>query len=46
MPDGVWCTFKRNNHVITVGVREKKIFSILIKTDISQEVEHANVSVG
>lgn len=44
--DSQGCKFKLNNRVIAVGVRENKLFSMLIKTDISQEIEHnANVAV-
>ncbi|XP_029341276.1 uncharacterized protein LOC115033221 [Acyrthosiphon pisum] len=40
------CTFKINNRVIAVGVREDKLFTMLIKTDIPQEIGHCvNVAV-
>ncbi|CAI6375693.1 unnamed protein product [Macrosiphum euphorbiae] len=44
--DSKGCSFKINNRVIAVGVRENKLFTMLIKTDISQEIGHcANVAV-
>ncbi|CAI6369917.1 unnamed protein product [Macrosiphum euphorbiae] len=44
--DSKGCSFKINNRVIAVGVRENKLFTMLIKTDFSQEIGHcANVAV-
>lgn len=45
MTDSKGSIFKKNNHVVTVGVGEKNVFSMLIKTVISHEIEHANVVV-
>jgi len=44
--DNKGCTFKINNRVIAVGVLENKLFTMLIKTDISKEIGHcANIAV-
>jgi len=44
--DSKGCTFKMNNRVIAVGVRKNKLFSMLIKIDIKQEILHcANVAI-
>jgi len=44
--DSESCTFKINDRVIAVGARENKLFSLQIKTDISQEIGHcANFAV-
>lgn len=45
MTNSKGCTFIRNNRIIAVSVREKKLFAMLIIIVISQEIEHANVGV-
>jgi transposase InsO family protein len=45
MTDSNGCTFKRDNRIVAVGVRENKLFSMTIKTRVSQGTEQANIAV-
>jgi len=45
MTDSNSCTFKRGNRIVAVGIRENKLFSMMIKIRIFQGTEQVNIAI-
>jgi len=43
--DSDGCIFKKNNRIVAIGVRENKMFSMVLKTGSLQQADQANIAV-
>lgn len=43
--DSDGCIFKKNNRIVAIGVRENKMFSMLLRTRPLQQADQANVAI-